>query len=355
MAAGAASPRRTGRGRVALAVAAVAVAGAAALALSGGDDGGSDAGAAPAGVRTATVAARVRTLVDREDVEGRLGFAGGRTIASPAAGTLTAARREGETVRRGQALFALDGRQTAFVLYGRAPAWRALSHGVADGADVEQLERNLVALGHGPAGAIDVDEDFDAATAAAVRRWEEERGVAEDGVVELGEVVFARGPVRVGEHHAAAGDRVTGGRPVLDVSSRRRIVTARLPAGRQGLVRRGQRVEVTLPDGTAVRGRVSEVGRVARAGGDDGEATVALVVSVRGRPRLDGAPATVAIARTEARRALAVPVQALVAIARGRYAVEVGERLVPVQVGAFADGWVEVRGIRAGTRVAVPR
>jgi hypothetical protein len=50
-----------------------------------------------------------------------------------------------------------------------------------------------------------------------------------------------------------------------------------------------------------------------------------------------------------------VPVQALVATAAGEYAVDVGERLVPVDVGAFADGWVEVEGIRAGTRVVVPR
>ncbi|HEX2086714.1 MAG TPA: peptidoglycan-binding protein [Solirubrobacteraceae bacterium] len=334
-----------------------AAAGAAGWAALGGGDGDSGARAASA-VRTGTATAQVRRLVDHEDVEGRLGYAGTRTLGAAAGGTLTAIRREATVVRRGQSLYSLDGRPAAFVLYGRVPAYRALSNGVDDGRDVEQLERDLVALGHDPGGAIEVDEEFDAATAAAVKRWEEARGMTEDGVVERGEVVFTRGAVRVGERRAAVGDRLGAGRPVLDVSSRRRVVTARLPAGRQSLVRRGQRVRVTLPDGSTVRGRIAKVGRVARTSQEDGEATVSLVISVRGRRvRLDGAPVTVSIARTTARRALAVPVQALLAVGRGRYAVETGGRLVPVEPGAFADGWVEVRGagLRDGTTVTVPR
>ncbi len=348
---------RAGRGAAVAAGLLALAGGAAGLALlSGGGDGGASEARAQPTVATGTAVARTRRLVDREDVEGRLGFAGRRTVSAAAAGTLTAIRREGATVRRGGSLFAVDGRATAYVLYGRVPAWRALSSGAANGADVEQLERNLVALGHDPYGAITVDEDFDAATAAAVRRWEEARGMTEDGVVEQGEVVFSRGPVRVGERHAAAGDRVVGGRPVLDVSRRRRVVTARLPAGRQALVRVGQRVAVTLPDGTALTGRVREVGRVARSAEEGAEATVSLVVAVGGRVRLDGAPVTVSVASSEARRALAVPVAALLAVGPGRYAVEVrGRGLVEVETGAFADGWVAVRGIREGTRVAVPR
>jgi peptidoglycan hydrolase-like protein with peptidoglycan-binding domain len=340
-----------------LAAAGAAAAGAAGWAVLAGG-GGEDAATARPAVATGTASAELRRLVDREDVEGRLGYASSRTVAAGAAGTVTAVRREGAVARRGEPLFALDGRWTAYVMYGRTPAWRALSAGVADGADVEQLERNLIALGHDPYRAITVDEEFDAATAAAVKRWEDERGVTEDGVVERGEVVFTRGAVRVGEREAQPGDAVVGGRPVVAVSSRRRIVTARLPAGRQGLVRRGQRVDVTLPDGATVRGRVRRVGRVARAGQDGAEATVALQVALpRKALTLDGAPVTVSVARTVARRALAVPVQALVAVGRGRYAVETAGRLVPVRVGAFADGWVEVhgRGLRAGTRVVVPR
>jgi membrane fusion protein, multidrug efflux system len=58
---------------------------------------------------------------------------------------------------------------------------------------------------------------------------------------------------------------------------------------------------------------------------------------------------------------LAVPVTALLALASGGYAVEVpegeGTRLVAVEVGLAADGWVGVSGdgLRTGTTVVVPK
>ena len=76
---------------------------------------------------------------------------------------------------------------------------------------MRQLERNLVALGYDPDGEIEVDEEFDWATAAAVRRWEEDRGVTGDGVVELGEIVFLPAPRRIGTHEAALGSACNPG------------------------------------------------------------------------------------------------------------------------------------------------
>jgi peptidoglycan hydrolase-like protein with peptidoglycan-binding domain len=293
---------------------------------------------AAAVVATGSAVVETRTLIDREDVSGTLGFASSRTVGAASAGTLTRVAAEGKTVRRGGSLYAVDARSSGYVMYGSSPAWRALSTSVTDGDDVRQLERNLEALGYDPG---DVDEDFDWETARAVRAWEDDRGVTEDGVVALGEVVFTDGPVRMG--------------------SRRRVVTARLPAGRQGLVDEGDRVTVTLPDGTEVRGTVTEVGRVATAGSEEGsEATVKLEVALRrgGDVRLDGAPVTVSVARTEATKALAVPVAALLAVSAGKYAVELkdGTR-VAVALGAFADGYVEVdgAGLREGQQVVVPQ
>jgi hypothetical protein len=55
---------------------------------------------------------------------------------------------------------------------------------------------------------------------------------------------------------------------------------------------------------------------------------------------------------------LAVPVTALVALQGGGYGLELAgnRRIVPVEAGLFADGYVEVSGsaIREGTRVVVP-
>jgi multidrug efflux pump subunit AcrA (membrane-fusion protein) len=147
-----------------------------------------------------------------------------------------------------------------------------------------------------------------------------------------------------------------------------------LEASKQSLVRRGDRVRVTLPDGGEVGGRIASVGRAARTtgsgegegqGGDAGDEepvldlTIALR-STRGTRGLDQAPVTVDIARRVERDVLAVPVTALLARPGGGYAVEVvgpeGRRLAPVETGFFADGYVAVRGrgVRQGTRVAVP-
>ena len=63
-----------------------------------------------------------------------------------------------------------------------------------EGTDVRQLERNLVALGHDPDGDIEVDDEYDWATTAAVRDWQEALGLDETGALEPGQVVFLPGP-----------------------------------------------------------------------------------------------------------------------------------------------------------------
>src|SRR5262249_10077419 len=78
---------------------------------------------------------------------------------------------------------------------------------------------------------------------------------------------------------------------------------------------------------------------------------------------LDQAPVQVQVVTATARNALVVPVNALLALAGGGYAVEVVARdgvhhLVPVQLGLFDDtaGLVQVTGpgLTAGQRVGVP-
>jgi hypothetical protein len=161
---------------------------------------------------------------------------------------------------------------------------------------------------------------------------------------------------------------------VLDTSSTRRVVTIELDAALQSLARKGDRVQVTLPDQSTVRGRIADVGRVARekedssASADPGAATGAeqeLVIDVTvrlasngGLGRLDEAPVSVGLAQESRKDVLAVPVEALVARRGGGHGVELaaGHRVVPVRTGLFAGGYVEVSGsgIREGARVVVP-
>jgi len=342
-----------------VAAVAAAVAGGAAWAVATGNE----ARPAPRG-RPATATVERRDLVERETFDGTLGYSDARTLTGALTGTITSLRPEGAVVRRGRVLYRVDGTAVRLLL-GRIPAWRAFAEGMSDGEDVRQLERNLVALGHDPDGDVDVDDEFDWATEDAIRRWEEDLGLEEDGQIPLGEVAFLPGPARVGQHHIEVGSSVGPGGQVMDVSSTEQVVTVDLEADRQDLVRRGDRVEVELPDGRRARGVVTEVGRVAERDVEDEEAepTIEVTISPRGeRGRaLDQAPVDVDIEVARAEGVLAVPVAALLALAEGGYAVEVVEdggarHLVGVETGAYADGWVEISvdGIGEGTRVVVP-
>ncbi|HET6750828.1 MAG TPA: hypothetical protein VFL71_16395, partial [Actinomycetes bacterium] len=95
----------------------------------------------------------------------------------------------------------------------------------------------------------------------------------------------------------------------------------------------------------------------------DSTSTVEVTVSLD-RPKatgsLDQAPVEADITTETRKGVLAVPVNALLALAEGGYAVELDQggarRLVGVTLGLFADGLVEVKGggLAAGDRVVVP-
>jgi peptidoglycan hydrolase-like protein with peptidoglycan-binding domain len=272
---------------------------------------------------------------------------------------------EGATVKRGGRLYEVDGKPVR-LLYGSRPAWRDLRVGV-EGADVLQLERNLRALGYTSTSGVTVDDQFTANTADAVAAWQADAGMDDDGVVNLGEVVFEPGQVRVGAHVAAVGGGAQGG--IMGLTSADRVVSVALATSDQGDVKVGDKVTVELPDGKETGGRVTVVGRVAESaasssGSDDqGDPTIQVTVALDtpgDAGSLDKAPVKVSIVTGTASGVLTVPVNALLALAEGGYAVEVDEggqrHLVGVETGMFADGQVEVtgNGLAEGTKVVVP-
>ena len=194
---------------------------------------------------------------------GRSGYADPAVVSAGASGVVTKLPAEGSIVVRGKTLAEINERAVR-LLHGATPMWRRLEKGVADGADVEQLERNLLELGFDPSG-MDVDDHFDGATANAVKAWQDALGVAETGVVEQGDVVFLPGPRRVGQlstarrclgaaRSGAAHD--DGDRPVVDY---------RPCATDQELAELGAKVSVELPSGRVVSGTITDD----RAGGRD--------------------------------------------------------------------------------------
>jgi peptidoglycan hydrolase-like protein with peptidoglycan-binding domain len=377
---GAEAPTSRRRARVVVVVvtfAVVAVAAGGWAVWGAGGLPGRPAAAAVPEVPTGTAAVKRTDVVQRQQVTGTLGFEGGFTVVGQAAGgTLTRLPAPGTVLTRGRAVYEVDGAGVP-LWYGARPAWRELRLGMPDGPDVRQLEGNLVALGFDPDRRVSVDAHFSRATAAAVRRWQRAGGRPRTGAVALGQVVFLPGPIRVTSVGATLGAPVEPGAPVLAVSSTRPVVTVALNPAFQQLVRRGNRVEVFLPDGATTPGTVTGIGRAAvlsdpQGDGQDGgqgggpeQATITVTVGLA-EPRavrgLDQAPVQVAIVSQARRGVLAVPIAALLAQPGGGYAVQVvggtGGGRVPVRAGLFDEraGLVEVGGpgLAEGTRVEVP-
>jgi hypothetical protein len=325
-------------------------------------------------------------VTSRVQLSGTLGFDGSWTVVNQLPpGVLTAAPAPGTLVVRGADLFAVAG-TPAVLLYGTTPAYRDFRLGMSDGADVRQLEQNLVVLGMDPHRSVTVDRHFSTASASAIRRWQAARHVPvadRTGTIPLGGVVFLPGAMRVSEVPTAVGAVLGPGAPALTGTSTTRVVTAQVTADRQSLVHVGDQVQVTFPGGGGVvSGRVTRIGRVATAaaatgggssgGGSSGggqqsnaPATIPVTISVRppsGSAGLDQAPVQVAITTERHKAVLLVPVTALLARPGSGYQVAVLDgdvrRLVEVTPGLFDDtaGTVEVSGtgLAEGDTVEVP-
>jgi peptidoglycan hydrolase-like protein with peptidoglycan-binding domain len=344
-------------------VLAVAVLGGAGWWVGGhpGLDRSTGAAAPAAPLATATV--------DRQDlsgqtkVSGTLGYTGSGSVQSPLAGRITWLPQAGAVIRRGGTLLEVDN-QPVQLFYGNLPPWRDLSVGVDDGPDVKQLEQNLVALGYDPDHQITVDEHFTAATAAAVKRWQDARGLDQTGKFTTAmPAVFLPWAARVQTVNATVGGQAAPGGPVYTVTSNVHQVTVDLDVSQQSYVKTGDRVDIVLPNGRHAGGRVSDVGRVAQTNGSGQDQTTTIKVTVAldhpgAGGRLDQAPVDVYVTTQTKRGVLAVPVTALLALKEGGYAVETVDaagqhHLVAVQLGVFSNGMVEVSGsgLRAGMKV----
>jgi peptidoglycan hydrolase-like protein with peptidoglycan-binding domain len=328
-------------------------------------------------VQTTTATVARGDVTERVQLSGTLAFDGSWTVVNQLPpGVLTAAPAPGTVIVRGADLFAVAG-TPAVLLYGATPAYRDFQAGMSDGADVRQLEQNLVPLGFDPHHSVTVDRHFSAATATAIRRWQAARGVpAADrtGTIPLGQVVFLPGAMRVNEVPTAVGGILGPGAPALTGTSTARVVTAQVTTDQQRLVHVKDQVQVTFPGGGGVvSGRVTRIGRVASAaaasgGGQQqpaGPATIPVTIGVRppsASAGLDQAPVQVAITTQRHQGVLLLPVTALLARPGGGYQVAVldgdARRMVEVSPGLFDDSAATVEvsgsGLAEGDVVEVP-
>ena len=296
----------------------------------------------------------------------------------------------GDIIKEDQAVYSVSNQRVP-LLYGSVAAYRAFYVGMADGADVGELTHDLITLGFG--AGLSQSNHYSSTTAAAVQRWQAALGLPVTGGILLGQVVFEPGPIRVTSVTPSVGQSVGGsgsggGGTVLTATSTTPMVTVDLEVTQEYLVKPGDAVSVVLPDGvTTVGGRVESVGDVAVCPGGGGSGTgngsgvadqspcqasgsgnsstptVTMTVSLDRAPpgaTLDQAPVNVNITTDRADDVLAVPVNALLALAGGGFGVEVvtgsTTRLVGVTTGLYDNTLVEVSGagLAAGTRVEVP-
>jgi len=297
-------------------------------------------------------------------VSATLVYAGAWTVRGQGSGTLTSLPSAGQVIRQGQAVYRVDNGSPVVLLYGIVPAWRTLNEGVT-GADVSQLNHDLVALGDASRSSISAAgwNYFSWETASGVQELEERLGVTyPPGSLSLGQVVFEPAALRVAAVTASLGGPAAG--PVLTATSDRHVVTIPLDASQQNEVKKGDNVTVTLPDGTITAGVISVVGKVATTSGPNATTTIPVEVKLTdpgAAGHLDQAPVTVNITTARVRNVLAVPVTALLARSPSGYVVEeVGprgtRRYVPVRPGIFDEtsGLVQVTGaLVAGQRVVV--
>jgi hypothetical protein len=335
-----------------------------------------------------------RTLSAVVSLAGTLTY-GARSDGSPysvinqVGGTYTKLPAVGQVISQGRVLYRVND-SPVVLLSGSTPAYRSLSAGMT-GADVAELNADLVALGYASASQLSrTSSTFGSATVTALEKLQAAVGMTQTGTLALGQAVFEPVALRVTSVSAQPGGAARPGETVLQATSTTRQVEVALDASQQTDVVVGDEVTITLPDNRTTLGVVSSVGAVATcpsssgAGGSGsgsaapgtdacssaGSASSSPTIRVAVTPahpaatgKWDQAPVQVGITTARVRGALVVPVTALLAQSMGGYAVEVlgtGTRthLVPVALGLFddADGLVQVTGsqLGAGQRVVVP-
>lgn len=300
-------------------------------------------------------------LVRNEEFDGTTGYGDSSPLVLAMEGTLTKLPVAGTQIAPGDVVAEVNG-QPVIAADGTVPLWRELSGSVDDGADVLQVEQMLADLGYAAEHDVTVDDDWTGATTAAVKAFQEDHGQDDDGVINLGELVFIDGTVRVADVGGVVGQATTEAE--IEVTSVTPVVSVDLDADEAGLLEAGDAVTVELSDGTELPATVTNIGEAETD--EQGTTTIPVEISIDDPAAAaglsTGTPVDVLVGVTEAEQVLTVPVEALLAVAEGGYAVEVkdgtGTHLVGVDIGTFADGRVEVTGttedLAEGTEVVIP-
>lgn len=265
----------------------------------------------------------------------------------------------GDEVGVGDALYTV-GLRPVVVAEGAVPAFRDMARSV-EGADVRQLQEFLAGAGY---LNVEADGVFGSATVAAVRAWQDDVGVDDDGVVRLGDVMFVDSlPARVAATEAlVVGAPLGGGEVVLNRLAGEPRVWVPLSPEQRNLVPLSGEVRVSYPGGvweaviaeaveSTVQGIVSlDLVLEAPGGGPVCGSSCAEWVSLTGRT--DFGAEVVVVPETTGP---VVPAAAIVTDAGGGHSVRlVSGATVPVEVVESTNSLAVVSGVDAGDVVVLP-
>jgi peptidoglycan hydrolase-like protein with peptidoglycan-binding domain len=256
-------------------------------------------------------------------------------------------------IQQGGVLYTVDGAPVV-ALDGALPAWRSLSTTSVDGADVAQLEADLVALGYDPGQKVTVDDHFDSATRTMVKAWQQGLGVVVTGKVTLGSVVFLPSSTSVSAVVRAVGDKVSDGDTVLTLATPTQVVLIDVPTGDEAQVVPGLSVGIGQ-----IQGTVSQLRSANRNGTVVVEAVVAPATPIANAT--NGTSVKVKLTLQNQTGVLIAPAATLVSRLDGTYAVQQKTtdgttKWLTVELLGVSGGNVAIRGtdLTEGTVLLLP-
>ncbi len=305
-------------------------------------------------VQAETATVTRRTLQQTEEFEATVGYGSKFALPGAAQGTVTWVPEEGTILQPGDMLYKVNEKPTYWT-QGEVPMYRTLERG-DKGADVEQLQRFLHNGGYLD-DDYEIDAEFDSSLRSAVKAWQDDHGLDDTGRVGIAQLVFlAHDSLRVATV-PRVGANASGG--VLEVTSPELFVSADVSDRKKRAFEGEPTIEVELADGSRYQATVESIEAI-ESQDPFGEQKFRIRLELDAPTGQQPGDVTVKVIDILAQDVLTVPVSALIALVEGGYAVEVVEpgdsgEYQAVEIGEFADGWVEIAGdLTEGDQVVVP-
>ncbi len=308
--------------------------------------------AEPAERQTATVVRR--DLQQSEEFAGTVGYGDVFSLPGEAFGTVTWVPEPDAILTSDDVVYKVN-EQPTYWTQGDVPMYRTLQRG-SKGVDVEQLQTYLRGIGYLDA-AYDIDGEFDTVLRAAVKQWQDDRGIDATGRIGASQLLFLPYESLRVATVPRIGEQAAGG--VIEITEPSLFVSAEVSARKKRAFEGDPTIEVTLADGSRYPAAVESIEAV-QSQDPFGEQKFKVRLTLDAPAGQPPGEVKVGVIDMLATNVLAVPVSALVALVEGGFAVEVAESdgstaYTAVEIGEFADGWVEVAGdIAEGDDVVVP-